>query len=165
MRKKIYIIFIILISIAIVATPLYNLAKGHKVGLLANYYQDYPIEITKSNLSSLKIIDNFEAFEKVTPTKIYYTNKNGYDKTCDLILSINKQSNIDYNNIVVSLNDNIMYLSDVNMEYDENYYYFTLGSKEIKAYSEAGDYFRMWLKKDSVNLDKNSSIKINFIIK
>lgn len=58
-----------------------------------------------------------------------------------------------------------MYLSDINMQYDENYYYFSLATKELKPYSESEDNFRMWLKKDSTNLDKSSSLKINFIIK
>ena len=165
MGKKVFLIFIILISISIVSMPLYNLARGNKVGLLANYYTELPIELTKGDFYPLKIIDNFEAFESVKPTKLYYKNKNGFDKKFDLVLTINKESNIDYNNIVVSLNTNIMYLSDAPMEYDEDYYYFTLDSKEIKSYSESGDYFRMWLKKDSKNLDKNASLKINFIIK
>lgn len=165
MTKKIFIGIVLLVSILTVSMPLYNLVKGNKVGLLANYYTELPIELTKGDFPSLKIIDNFEAFEKVTPTKLHYKNKNGFDKKFDLVLTINKESNIDFNNIVVSFNTDIMYLSDVNMQYDENYYYFTLASKEIKAYSETEDCFRMWLKKDSTNLDKNSSLKINFIIK
>lgn len=165
MAKKIFIGIVIIISILTVSMPLYNLVKGNKVSLLASYYTEQPIELTKGDFSSLRIIDNFEAFEKVTPTKLVYKNKNGFDKTFDLVLTINKESNIDFNNIVISLNTDIKYLSDVSMEYDENYYYFTVASKELKAYSESGDYFRMWLKKDSIDLDRNSSIKINFIIK
>lgn len=165
MAKKIFIGIVIIVSFLVVSMPLYNIVKGNKVGLLASYYTEQPIELTKGEFSSLRIIDNFEAFEKVTPTKLVYKNKNGFDKKFDLILTINKESNIDFNNIVVCLNTDIKYLSDASMEYDENYYYFTIASKELKAYSESGDYFRMWLKKDSVNLDKNSSIKINFIIK
>lgn len=165
MLKKIFIGIVILISIAIVSMPLYNLANGKKIGLLANHYTELPIELTKGEFYPLKIIDNSEAFDKVLPTNLCITNNNGFDKKYDLLLTINKESNIDYNNIVISLNTNIMYLSNVPMKYDEKYYYFTIDSKEAKAYSKNLDYFRIWLKKDSINLDKNSSLKINFIIK
>lgn len=164
MVKKIFIGIVIIISILTVSMPLCNIIRGNKV-LLADHYTELPIELTKGNFAPLKIIDNFESFAKVTPTKLHYKNRNGFDKQFDLILTINKESNIDYNNIVISLNADIMYLSDINMQYDENYYYFILATKELKSYSESEDNFRMWLKKDSTNLDKSSSLKINFIIK
>ena len=65
MVKKILIGIVILISVLTVSMPLYNLAKGNKVGLLASYYTEQPIELTEGEFSTLRIIDNFEAFEKV----------------------------------------------------------------------------------------------------
>jgi hypothetical protein len=166
MLKKIFIFIVIIISIIIVGTPLYNLAIGRKIGILAYYYsEDLPIEVTKDDVSTLYILNNNEESSKIDPTTVTYTNKNGFDKTCELLLAVNKNSTINYNNIVISLNNNIMYLSDLILDYDEYYYYFPIGTKTVGAYSTDTDLFRMWLKGDSENLTSTSSISITFVTK
>ncbi len=156
---------VIFLSICIISSPLFNLARGRRIGLLANYYHEQPIEIIKGDFSSLRIIDDISALNVVEPTDIVLINKNGFDKTFDLVFTISKDSTIDYNNLVISLDNDINHLSDMMIDYDENYYYFNMGTKVVAAYSEDTYSFRMWMKEDASNLRNNSSLTINFITK
>lgn len=164
-RKIIIISFIIILSISIVISPLLSFAKGNKIGLLANYYEELEVELTKGTFEPLLIIDDNEAFSKITPTVIVYNNPNGFEKQVNLIMTINKNSTINYNNLVVSVNDNILHLSDLIIDYDEFYYYFNLGTKSITAYSKNQDYIRIWVKKDTLGLTEESEITFNFLTK
>lgn len=165
MLKKSLIVLVILISVSIIITPLFNLARGRRIGLLANYYHEQPIEIKKGNFSSLRIIDDVNALNVVEPTDVVLINKNGFDKTFDLIFTISKDSTINYNNLVICLDNNIKHLSDMIIDYDENYYYFNMGPIVVEAYSEDTHQFRMWMKENAVKLQNNSSLTINFITK
>lgn len=165
-RTKIIVtIIIIVISIVTVSSPLVILAHGKRIGLLANYYGELPIELDKGSFDSLLIIDDNEAMNIIKPTPIIYSNPNGFDKQVNLIMTINKNSSINYNNVVISVNDNILSLSDLIIDYDEYNYYFNIGSKTIPAYSNNQDMFRIWLRKETSGLTEESEITFNFIIK
>lgn len=163
--RIIIVSIIIAISVLMISSPLVSLAQGNKIGLLANYYGELPIELTKGNFDSLIIIDDNEAMNRVKPTPIVYSNPNGFEKQVSLIMTINKNSSINYNNLAISVNDNILYLSDLIVDYDEYNYYFNVGRKSITAYSNNQDMIRIWLRKETIGLAEDSEITFNFIAK
>lgn len=155
---------VIIVSIIIVASPLISFAQGNRIGILANYYGELPIEIEKGRFEPLLILDSSVAMNKIDPTPIVYRNPNGFDKEVNLVMSINKNSTINYQNVVVSVNDKIFHLRDLIVDYDEFYYYFSLGKKNLLAYSSNQDMIRIWLQKESLGLTEESKITFNFII-
>lgn len=168
MKKKLRIIiicFLIIISIVIVSSPLFNLAKGKRIGILANYYNELPVEIKKGDFGVLTITDESEALTKINPTPIIYQNPNGFDKEVDLILVINKNSSVNFLDVELSINDQIIHLKDLVFDYDENYYYFKIGSKKVMAYSINQDFIRIWLNKNASGLTEESEMTFNFITK
>lgn len=168
MKRKlriIIIVFLIFMSIIIVSSPLFSLANGKKIGILANYYKELPIEVSKGTFESLMIIDENEALSKVNPTPILYENPNGFDKEIDVMMVISKNSSINYLDIELSINDNIIHLKDLVFDYDENYYYFKIGTKKIMAYSNSQDLVRIWLNKNVSGLTEESEMTFNFITK
>lgn len=163
--RRLIMSIVIAISVVLVSIPIWSMANGNEIGLLANSYGELKISTKVGEFEPLIIISDEMAFEQINSTTISFKNRNGYKKDFNLYILVDKKSTVPYEYIRVSINDKIYNLSTLEVEEDEYNYYFKLESKSLEAYKDENIEARIWLSTDSQNLTPESLLITNFITK
>lgn len=163
--RRLIISIVIAISVVLVSIPIWSIANGNRIGILANSYGELKISTRVGAFESLLVVGDEKAFEIINPTTISFKNRNGYKKDFDLYLLIDKKSTVPYEYIRVSINDTIYSLSELEVESDEYNYYFKLESRSLDAYKDEDVNARIWINNNSEGLTSESSLITNFITK
>lgn len=161
--KQLIIHIFVTIAIVIASIPLWGLSQAQSGSLLATSFNDIKVDLEYDDFSSLVIVDDDMALELLKPTTLYMRNQNDFEKTYELVLVINKNSSVSYNNLRVSLDDEIIKLKDLNVTSDKDNYYFVLNEYTLDAYSDTSVDARLWLDSTSSDIDLNSTLTTNFI--
>ncbi len=163
--KKVLTICSIILSIAIVSIPCFNFTKLTNRGLLGELYREVPVTTEVGIFDSLVIADDEIAKDVVNGNKLAIKNRNGYQKEVKLYFLVTKNSTVPYNFLRLSLNENIFALNEIEPIEDDINYYFYLSDYQIDAYKEEIIESRLWLSKDTNNVDPKASLVANFVIK
>ena len=168
MKKSVkYLVFSIMVicSILIVSVPFWSLASGSKLTLLSTATNDLPIVYKIGIFDSLVVVDDTLANEIINPTELTVKNRNGYKKDCKIYALVDKKSTISYEYLRVSLNDEIYNLNDIEVEEDEESYYFYLKDYELDSYGENAINTRIWVNQNIPELQSDSILITNIIVR
>lgn len=163
--RKTIISLIFAISLILISYPIWRFASGAKVGILANSYGELPLNIDIGSFESLVIVDDEMSGTVINDTDIFIKNRNGYTKKNDLYIVVEKISTIPYQFIRVAIDDEVYRLNEIEVEEDENNYYFYLKEVEIKAYEDLDLKARIWLSQETDGVDPTAILVTNFITK
>lgn len=163
--RKIVISLVCAISLILISYPIWRYASGSKVGILANSYGDLPLSIDMGTFEPLVIVDDEMSGTVINDTNISIKNRNGYDKKTNLYILVEKISTIPYQFIRVAIDDEVYRLNELDLEEDENNYYFYLKEVEIKAYEDQNLKVRIWLSQETEGVDPTATLVTNFVTK
>lgn len=163
--RKIVISLVCAISFVLISLPIWWFASGEKVGILANSYGELPLNIDIGTFEPLVIVDDEMSNTVINDTDILIKNKNGFDKKTKLYILIEKVSTIPYQFIRVAIDNEVYRLNEIEVEEDENNYYFYLKEVEIKAYKDLNLKARIWLSQETDGVDPSAILVTNFITK
>lgn len=149
--------------IVLASVPLWKYSSERHSAILASNSSDLAISTEVGTFSSLIVVEDDRAFELITPTELSFRNRNSDSKDFKILFLVEKQSTINYQDVKVSLDDNIYNLKELEKIEDDKNYYFVLESSSLKGYSEKKVNARIWLDEDIQNLDDNSYITSNFL--
>lgn len=163
--RKIVISLVFAISIILVSYPMWRLASGEKVGVLANSYGELPLSVDIGSFEPLVIVDDEMSGRVINDTDISIRNRNGFDKKENLYILVEKVSTIPYQFIRVAIDDKVYSLSEIEVEEDEIGYYFFLKEVDLKAYENETYKTRIWLSQETDGVDPSATLVTNFITK
>lgn len=153
------------LSAIIISIPFWNFARSTSVGLFSQEYNNLPIVTRVGNFESLVIIDDDMVNSIINPTEIVLKNRNGYKKDTNLYLLVEKRSTIPYQYIRVSVNDQVYRINEIEVEEDENNYYFYIKNYELNAYEELSLNARIWLSQETNGIESTSTLVANFVVR
>lgn len=163
--RRLVISIVIVCSILIVSIPFWGYSQSSKISVLADARTELPFISKLGAFEQLAIIDDSKAMETVTPAELIVRNRNGYEKTGKIYFLVEKSSTISYEYLIVSLNNRIYKLKDIELEEDEEYYYFYLGDIKLDAYTEESMMVRIWLSKDTKDIKSGSKLITNINVR
>lgn len=162
--RNLVISIILVCSILIVSIPFWNIVGKSNTGFSWGEY-DLPILYKIGTFESLLISDDENALSIVQPSELILKNRNGFAKTGKIYALVEKKSTIAYEYIRVSLDEEVYNLNEVEIESDDNYYYFYLKDVEIDSYAEESIMARIWLSKDINEISADSLLIMNIIVR
>lgn len=163
--RRIIISIIFAVSLILISYPLWRYASGEKIGVLANSYGELPISISIGTFEPLVIVDDEMSSMVINDTDIAIKNRNGYKKSSKIYMVVEKVSTIPYEYLRLAIDKEIYHLNEIELEEDENNYYFYLKDLEIDAYEELNLKARIWLSQETNGVDPSATLVTNFIIK
>lgn len=163
--KYIILSIVLAISVIVVTIPFWNFANNKRIGFFNEGYMNLPIVTNIGKFPSLVIADNEAALKMIEQTEIVLKNRNGVKQNNRLYLLVEKRSTIPTKFIKVSINDVIYSIKDVTLEEDTDNYYFYLTDVETNAYEEVSVNARIWLSEETEQIESDSALVANFVIR
>lgn len=156
---------IIYAIIIIVMIPLWNgISKKNQndTYALMSMSSELKIEETTSDVQSYLIPyeDNY-ASQNIKARNFKITNNGVDDKDYYFIMKIDKTSTLDYKDVVCQIKDEIIHLSDANIQEDNDNYYLYLLSDTINETDNVQ--FKMWLEQDT-SYTKENTMSFSFFV-
>lgn len=163
--KYIILSIVLAISVIVVTIPFWNFANNKRIGFFNEGYMNLPIVTNIGKFPSLVIADNESALKMIEQTEIILKNRNGVKQNNRLYLLVEKRSTIPTKFIKVSINDVIYSIKDITLEEDTDNYYFYLTNVETNAYEEVSVNTRIWLSEETEQIESDSALVANFVIR
>ncbi len=163
--KYIILSIVLAISVIVVTIPFWNFANNKRIGFFNEGYMNLPIVTNIGKFPSLVIADNEAALKMIEQTEIVLKNRNGVKQNNRLYLLVEKRSTIPTRFIKVSINDVIYSIKDITLEEDTDNYYFYLTDVETNAYEEVSVNARIWLSEETEQIESDSALVANFVIR
>lgn len=163
--KYLILTVIVAISVIVVTVPFWNFTHNKRIGFFNEGYTKLPVVTKIGKFPSLVIADEASAMSIIEPTEIVLKNRNGFSELNNLYLLVEKRSTIPNNYIRVSLDDTIYKINEIEIEEDNDNYYFYLKSIETDAYEEVSLNARIWLSEETNNVASDSTLVTNFIVR
>lgn len=163
--KYIILSIVLAISVIVVTIPFWNFANNKRIGFFNEGYMNLPIVTNIGKFPSLVIADNESALKMIEQTEIVLKNRNGVKQNNRLYLLVEKRSTIPTKFIKVSINDVIYSIKDITLEEDTDNYYFYLTDVETNAYEEVSVNARIWLSEETEQIESDSALVANFVIR
>lgn len=163
--KYIILSIVLAISVIVVTIPFWNFANNKRIGFFNEGYMNLPIVTNIGKFPSLVIADNESALKMIEQTEIVLKNRNGVKQKNRLYLLVEKRSTIPTKFIKVSINDVIYSIKDITLEEDTDNYYFYLTNVETNAYEEVSVNTRIWLSEETEQIESDSALVANFVIR
>lgn len=161
--KRLILSVLITVILVLISVPLWNYSSGRKGSMLASSYGDLSITINIGTFPDLIVIEDDRALEYIDETPVILRNPNDTTKKFDMYYLLDKNSSIDYKDIVLSLDKNIYHLKDLEFIEDNDNYYFKINTMSLGAYSDKTFKVRIWLDENISHLDEDMVLISNFI--
>lgn len=162
MKKNVRnLVFSVLITIVLVliSIPLWEMSSGERVlDVLASASDELSITVNAGTFPSLIIIEDDRAFDNIEATPVLFRNPNDKAKKFAIYYLYDKKSTIDYNNIVLGIENEIYHIKDLDVIEEDDYYYFKIKDSSLGAYTDKSYNIRLWLDKDTKVVDDMSLI-------
>jgi hypothetical protein len=119
------------------------------------------LNVTEPAQYFLYPISNKEAINTISPYNLEVVNDTLTLENYTLYLKIEKTSTLDYNALDIEINDNIYSLNTLDMESDDEYYWFVIDKNSIK-----GDTYnysvKIWMDENTGNNMQGRSLSLAF---
>lgn len=161
--KRLILSVLITVILVLISVPIWNYSSGRKGSLLASSYGDQSISVNIGTFPDLIVIEDDRALDYIKETPVLFRNPNDITKKFDIYYLYDKNSTIDYKDIVVSFDSNIYHLKDLDMIEDNDNYYFKIHTMSLGAYSNRTYNVRIWLDENINTLDEDMVLVSNFI--
>lgn len=119
------------------------------------------VEIIKSNKTMLYPMTDSYARNNVDDTVLNILNYNNDDINCRLLMLIEKEEDLNYNNLKIKVDEDIFSLDKRYLYEDDSYLYFDLAHREIDKNKNIS--FAMWLDENTNDLS-NYNFTYNFLV-
>lgn len=161
--NRLVISVIVTVMLVFISVPLWNLTSKTRSDMLANSYGDLSITVNIGTFPELVVIEDDRAIEYLNDTPVIFRNPNDKSKKFKMHYLVDKKSTIDYKDIVVSINDNIYHIKDLEKIEDNDNYYFLLSESSLGAYSDKTYHVRIWLDENTSSVSEDMILISNFI--
>ena len=145
-----YIIEIIItIVFVIITVPIWDSFTNNSHILSA--YNSINVVLDFDGFSMLTNSDK-DNYKTIKPSNISIRNITDEKQNYSLYYTYAKKSTIPYDDLFISINDNIYSLNEIKYIEDSDYYYFLIESNDLDGYSTRNEETRIWTNADRGSL-------------
>ena len=119
---------------------------------------DSPLEIKSYPIT------NEEALTKIKSSKITVTNESWTAENYTLVLTISKDSTLDFNCLNIAINDEIQALNTLELKEDASNYHFIIDCNNLKADDKEYN-VKLWIDEKTNNNMQNKKLIFSFEVK
>ena len=151
-----HIIFVVLI--VILSGILWHNADINKAANIAREFDNRQVLLTFDGFTTLPNIDD-KYYKELDTYNINLKNIDKDNKEYKLYFVFSKTSSVDFNTIKMDLDNEVIKLSDIKYNEDDDYIYFLVKEGSIEAYKSIDMPVRIWTSSEDGSLRSSFRVK------